>query len=121
MDADVDFPLADTNVLLSHQQENMVEKLWGTMQFGLFFLQRTLEGTPGVLVSFQNACQVVSRKWQKIESLSGLIISSGSEQTMFELFKSIEVTLTPCHPLLRYYWVEHIYDCLKNQVKIHLR
>ena len=37
-----------TNVLPANQYENMVEKLWETMLFG-FFLQRTLEGTPGVL------------------------------------------------------------------------
>ena len=37
-----------TNVLPANQYENMVEKLWETMQFG-FFLQWTLEGTPGVL------------------------------------------------------------------------
>ena len=26
-----------TNVIPSHKQENMVENLWETMQFGLFF------------------------------------------------------------------------------------
>ena len=44
-----------TKVLPAHQQENMVEKLWETMQFGLFFLQRTLEGTPGIL-GFEASC-----------------------------------------------------------------
>ena len=41
-----------TNILPFHQQDDIVEKLWETMQIGLFFLQRTPEaGTPGVLVT----------------------------------------------------------------------
>ena len=38
-----------TDTYPAHEKENMVEKLWKAMQFGLFFWKRTLEGASCVL------------------------------------------------------------------------